>query len=150
VERLLRGFELLRAGTVDHVLISGGPPGPGPGQGSEAALLAGKLRAWGVPAGQIVLEEQSLNTRENATETARIVASRGWSRLLLVTSAVHMERALGCFRKVGLRPDALPVDFRGGESESWLPRAGPLRDSTAALRELAGRVVYRWLGYSTP
>ena len=97
-------------------------------------------------------EAHSRNTRENAIESARVAAARGWRTLLVVTSAAHMPRALGCFRAVGLEPDALPVDRRAGDgppsSRGWLPRAECLARSTLMLRELAGRVVYRALGYA--
>ena len=151
-ERLLRGWEVVRAGQARYVLVSGGVVAPVPGDVPESEILVRQLVAWGVPVGRAVSETRSRNTHENAVESARIASERGWNRLLLVTSAAHMPRALGCFRQVGLSPDALPVDFRGGDGrgESWLPRAAALDASTAALRELAGRVVYRLLGYSTP
>jgi hypothetical protein len=63
-----------------------------------------------------------------------------------------MPRAVGCFRAVGLSPDTLPVDHRAvngaGSALGWIPRALVLSRSTDVLRELAGRVVYRALGYA--
>ena len=150
VERLLRAWELVRAGKARVVLVSGGTLAPQRGDVPEADRLAAKLVAWGVPSAQIVAEGSSRNTRENAIESSRIAAARGWHTLLVVTSAAHMPRALGCFRAVGLEPDALPVDHRAGDgqAEAWLPRAAALARSTDALRELAGRVVYRIAGYT--
>ena len=150
VERLLRAWELVRAGKARAVLISGGTLDPQRGDVPEADRLAAKLVAWGVPISQVVVEGSSRNTRENAIESSRIAASRGWHTLLVVTSAAHMPRALGCFRAVGLDPDVLPVDHRAGDGrgETWLPRASGLHRSTDALRELAGRVVYRLAGYT--
>jgi uncharacterized SAM-binding protein YcdF (DUF218 family) len=150
IDRLLRAYELARAGRARAVLVSGGLVAPVPGDVPEADRLAAKLVEWGIPAGQVVVEASSRNTRENAIESARVAAAHGWKALLVVTSAAHMPRALGCFRAVGLEPDALPVDFRGGDGrgEGWLPRAGALDRSTQALRELAGRAVYRLAGYS--
>jgi uncharacterized SAM-binding protein YcdF (DUF218 family) len=97
-----------------------------------------------------VTEAGSRNTRENAVESARVAAARGWRRLLLVTSAQHVPRALGCFRAVGLEPDVLPVDREAGDAKgaSWLPRAYALSRSSDVLRELAGRLVYRLAGYT--
>jgi uncharacterized SAM-binding protein YcdF (DUF218 family) len=152
-ERITRTFELLREGRARQVLISGGDANPGPAGTSEAEELAALLRAWGVEPDRIVVETSSRNTRENAMESARVVAEHGWRRLLLVTSAAHMPRALGCFHRVGLRPDALPVDYRGGapgavDPSGWWPRSANLELSTQALRELAGRLVYRVRGYT--
>ena len=132
------------------VLLSGGYDAPRPGESPEADLLAAKLVRWGIPASQVVVEAASRNTRENAIESSRIAAARGWRTVLLVTSAAHMPRAMGCFRAVGLEPDALPVDRVAGDGrgEEWLPRATALSMSTDALRELAGRAVYRAVGYA--
>jgi uncharacterized SAM-binding protein YcdF (DUF218 family) len=150
VDRLLRGFELARAGKARFVLISAGDPRAMPGDTSEAEWAGRKLREWGIPADRIVAEPRSRNTRENAVETARIVRERGWGSLLLVTSAMHAPRSLGSFRAVGLAPDVLPVDWKGGDGRGtrWIPNAEALRSSTAAIRELAGRWVYRRVGYA--
>jgi uncharacterized SAM-binding protein YcdF (DUF218 family) len=150
VDRLLRAWELVRAGKARAVLLSGGLVAPEPGDVPEADRLAGKLAQWGVPPAQIVVEAASRNTRESAVESARIAAAHGWKTLLVVTSALHLPRAMGCFRAVGLEPDALPVDRRAGDGRgsSWLPRASALDRSTDVLRELAGRLVYRAVGYT--
>jgi uncharacterized SAM-binding protein YcdF (DUF218 family) len=149
-DRLLRAYELVRAGRARAVLVSAGLVAPVPGDVPEADRLAAKLVEWGIPAGQVVVEASSRNTRENAIESSRVAAARGWKSLLVVTSAAHAARALGCFRAVGLEPDVLPVDFRAGDGrgEGWLPRAGALERSTDALRELTGRLVYRAAGYA--
>ena len=149
-DRVVRAFELFRAGRARSVVVSGGVVFPVPGDVPEADRLAAKLALWGVPPGHIVAEAASRNTRENAMEVGRLAAARGWRLLLVVTSAAHVPRALGCFRAVGLEPDVLPVDFRAGDGQgrSWLPRAAALARSTAAIHELAGRVVYRLAGYT--
>ncbi len=153
-ERVLRGFELLRDGRAQRVLISGGSLDPRPQAVIEADVLSRQLQAWGIPAERIVTEGRSRNTRENALESERIIREQGWKTLLLVTSAAHMPRAAGCFAAVGLRPDTLPVDVRTSLTPlrrmSWMPRAGNLSQSTDALRELAGRVVYRRRGWTVP
>ncbi|MGC4120399.1 MAG: YdcF family protein [Myxococcales bacterium] len=150
-ERVLRGWELMRAGKARYLLLSAGSIAPpGPDVVPEAVTLGKQLVAWGLDPALIVQEAQSRNTRENATESAKIVADRGWKKLLLVTSAAHMPRALGCFRAVGLEPDTLPVDHRYSRrpSNGLLPRASNLSASADAIRELAGRAIYRVMGYT--
>jgi uncharacterized SAM-binding protein YcdF (DUF218 family) len=147
VDRVLRGLELWRAGRARHLILSGGP-GAVPGDPSEAERLRDALVRWGVPAAAIVVDPRSRNTRENAIASAGIVSEHRFRSLVLVTSAAHVPRALGSFRAVGLHPDVLPVDHRAGAGGSWLPRASALAQSTAALRELAGRLVYRFAGYT--
>ena len=150
VDRVLRAFELVRAGRARNVLLSGGLVWPQPGDVSEADRLAAKLAQWGVPSDRIAVERSSRNTRENAIESSKLAAARGWRTLLVVTSFAHAPRALGCFRAVGLEPDVLPVDRRAGDGRGrgWAPRAAALAKSTDAIRELAGRIAYRAVGYT--
>lgn len=151
-DRVVRAAALLRAGQAREALLSGGEVFPIEGDPPEAERLHGLLVALGIAPERIVVEGGSWNTRQNAVEAARIVAARGWRRTLLVTSAAHAPRALGCFRAAGLEPDLLPVDHRAGDGRtgSWLPRAGALARSTDALREALGRLVYRLAGWTRP
>jgi uncharacterized SAM-binding protein YcdF (DUF218 family) len=153
-ERVLRGFELLKEERARRVLISGGSLDPRPQAVIEADVLSRQLQAWGIPAERILTEGRSRNTRENALESARIVREQGCMRLLGFPAAPNRPPAAGCFAAVGLRPDTLPVDVRSSSAPlrrmSWLPRAGNLSQSTDALRELAGRVVYRRRGWMVP
>jgi uncharacterized SAM-binding protein YcdF (DUF218 family) len=107
----------------------------------------------GVPDDQVFIESRSRNTRENAVESARIVAARGWRSLVVVTSAAHVERALGCFRGVGLSPDVLAVDYlppisRESPRPSW-PSRWAMQRTCDVMREVIGRLVYRVMGYAT-
>ncbi len=148
VERLLATYTLLREGRAKNVVVAAGGVKPP----YEADVIAEQLVAWGVDRSRIVVDRASRNTHENAVESARIVRERGWTRLVLVTSALHMPRAAGCFKKSGLAFDTMSVDFRSGTppdaTERLLPRAGSLATTTDVLRELAGRVVYRMRGYA--
>lgn len=154
VERLLVTFDLLRSGRAKFAILSGGPVEPEAGEASEARVLAAQLSDWGISKEQIVVEDRARNTRENAVESARIVREQGWTKILVVTSAFHMPRALECFNAVGMRVDTLPVDRRALDlthrTVSYLPRSGSLNQSTNALREFAGRIVYRIQGYAAP
>jgi uncharacterized SAM-binding protein YcdF (DUF218 family) len=108
------------------------------------------MRDQGIAPDRLVLEEKSRNTRENAVQSAAIIAAHGWKRVLLLTSAWHAPRALGCFHAAGLSPDLLTVDHHAGSggAGAWLPRASSLAASTDALREFVGRLVYRAMGYA--
>ncbi|PTL75345.1 YdcF family protein [Vitiosangium sp. GDMCC 1.1324] len=152
VERILRGFELLRDGHARQVLLSAGTLDTRPGALVEADVLARQLRLWGIEPERIVTEGRSRNTRENAVESERIIREKGWKRLVLVTSAAHMPRALGTFEAVGLKPDTLVVDVRAHDwhvrGAWWQPRASNLAAGTDVLRELVGRLVYRLWGWA--
>jgi uncharacterized SAM-binding protein YcdF (DUF218 family) len=149
-DRISRAAVLLRTGQARMVLLSGGMAAALPGEPTEAARLADWLREQGIAPDRIVLEERSRNTRENAVESVAAVAAHGWKRVLLLTSAFHAPRALGCFRAAGLSPDLLAVDHRSGSAYgfAWLPRVAALSASTDALREMFGGLVYRVMGYA--
>ncbi|HYH96765.1 YdcF family protein [Hyalangium sp.] len=150
-DRILRGYELLREGRARNILISGGSLDPRPEAVIEADVLSRQLQMWGIEPGRIFTEGKSRNTRENALESEKLIQQQGWKTLLLVTSAAHLPRAYGCFVAVGLRPDTFVADVRappGKRTSSWLPRGYHLSASSDALRELAGRAVYRLRGWT--
>ncbi len=151
VERMLVTFDLLRGGRARTAIVSSGAYDASRAEVVEARVIAKQLEDWGVAHDRVIVEDQAKNTRENAVFVAKLARERGMGRLLVVTSAMHMPRALDCFRAVGLEVDALPVDFRsfdsGRFSTSWLPRAGFLAQSSAVLRERFGRWIYRLRGY---
>lgn len=71
---------------------------------SEAASMRDLLTRLGVPPDRIVLEEQSHNTHEEALVIPSILRAHGIERFALVTSPIHMRRALGAFRAAGTDP----------------------------------------------
>lgn len=150
VERLHVTYELLRSGQAKVAILSGGTVVND--SLSEARALARQLRSWGIAEEQLIVEDQARNTHENAVFSKAIVEERGFKSVLLVTSAFHMTRSKECFNAVGLHVDTLPVDRRVYDSKrarlNLMPRAAYLEQSTSALRELLGRVVYRARGYA--
>lgn len=150
-DRILAGVELIRSEKADYLLIAGGSGDLFDQSISEALTLEGLALRLGVPADRILLDRSSRNTHENAVQASRLLEEMGLSNVILVTSAFHMPRSMGCFAKEGLRPHPYPVDFRGHRGGydplSWLPRVGNLQGSTTAVREYMGLVVYRLQGY---
>lgn len=97
--RSLHAAGLALSGQVGHLVMSGGPVAhPTP----EARVMRDLAVAAGVPPERVLTEERSRNTIENARLSAPLVAERGWSRLLVVTDAYHLPRALYVFRRLGL------------------------------------------------
>ncbi|GAB2968590.1 hypothetical protein GCM10027048_44350 [Hymenobacter coalescens] len=154
-DRLTNALWLYRAGRIRRILISGGSGAlNGPTARTEARELYILLRLAGVPAAHMLLEERSRNTRENALYTKEMLAGHPELRsVVLVTSAFHQRRALGCFRRVGLQPVAFPAGFvttdRSTSPHYWLvPDADALTRWSLLLHEISGYVVYRVLGYA--
>lgn len=150
-DRILHAARLFRAGKAPLVVASGGRLPWSREERSEAAEISDLLVEWGVPREAILREERSATTSENAAETARLLRPRGVRRVLLVTSSLHMRRALAAFRAEGLEPVPSPCDAlvagRGPVTAlDWLPRPDALDRTHRALKELLGLAYYRVTG----
>jgi uncharacterized SAM-binding protein YcdF (DUF218 family) len=117
------------------VILSGGNGGR---EGSEAARMRTAILRLGVPEHVIVLEEHSRNTEDNARNSARVARNIGVQRILLVTSSLHMPRALRLFRNTGLDVIPVPVPERALRRtwrDRWLPSPSALWRSGRAIKE---------------
>ena len=93
------------------VFISGGTFGDRPEGGSEGAISERFLVDLGVDKSRITLENRSLSTAENAAFMRDLVLPQPGQRWLLVTSASHMPRAFGSFRRAGFPVIPYPVGY---------------------------------------
>jgi len=100
--RCERAAELYRSGTPCPVVACGGPVEIGASRPARAAVMRDYLVKLGVAAGDIVAEDRSQSTYENAVECRRVLESRGLQHVALVTEASHLVRAVACFRKQGV------------------------------------------------
>src|SRR5690606_15677939 len=78
------------------------------GSTSEAQMMANALKQEGIPDTAMVLENRSFTTHENALYTSQKLKERHIGQVLLVTSALHMPRAMAVFRKQGIDAVASP------------------------------------------
>ncbi len=150
-DRVLLAARLFRAGKAPLVVASGGAGSLGGRDVPESRDMADLLVEWGVPRGAVVEEGASGDTAENASETKRLLDARGLKRVLLVTSALHMSRALAAFRAAGIDAVPCPTDFLGVEPAErtvldWIPDAEALGRSTAVVHEWLGRIWYTLRG----
>lgn len=98
--------------------------------------------------GRILYESDSRNTHENAVFTRELVKPAPGETWILVTSAAHMPRSVGCFRRAGWSVVPFPVDFETegtGEFEIKFSALSGLGNLNKALREWIGLVAYRIL-----
>lgn len=143
LERLRYAVRLHRASGLP-MLVTGGSTSP-IDRRSEAELMAEVLlRDYRIAPRW--LETKSRNTCENATRTAEILAEEGLRNVFVVTHAMHMPRALRCFRDAGLNPLPAPMGFRGPREgpmlvSDFLPRVDAIETSRFALREWMARIV---------
>ncbi|MFW6028097.1 MAG: YdcF family protein [bacterium] len=151
-DRVWHAARLYHAGKAPLVVITGGRLQWLGDRTSEAEAMKDFLDDLGVPSGAVLVEDRSASTRENAVFTAELLSKRGIDGVLLVTSALHMRRALATFHAAGI--DAIPAatDFEVMPEPNhvlrWLPDAATLADSTRALKEFLGLWVYRWRGWA--
>lgn len=108
------------------------------------------LAALGVEPGRLVLENRSRNTHENAQFTRELVRPQPGETWLLVTSAFHMPRSVGLFRKAGFSVVPWPADYRTAGTETFGLAQDNTLDSIAnlsiAIREWIGLAAYRLTG----
>jgi uncharacterized SAM-binding protein YcdF (DUF218 family) len=115
-ERLTVVAELARRYPDARIVFSGGSGALLYDEGAEAPLALRLLESFGIPRARITLEDRSRNTLENAVLSKAIAQPKPGERWLLVTSAHHLPRAVGVFRKAGF-----PVEV----TRSTGARAGP-------------------------
>jgi uncharacterized SAM-binding protein YcdF (DUF218 family) len=154
-DRIDEGLRLYRAGKAPLIVVSGGdsPLNTRIRPLHEADYMRSLLEEWGAPDSAILVEDASINTRENALFTHKLLAAHGINRVLLVTSAIHMPRAVAAFRKVGFDVVAAPADFQSGwvaqaSVFNWLPSSGSLLNSSNVLHEWLGYFIYKLRGWA--
>ena len=139
--RIVAMLKLARAYPEARIVYSGGDASLFGNQPAEASFVAPLLDSFGVSSNRAMLESQSRNTAENAQFTKELAKPAPGERWLLVTSAQHMPRAVGCFRKVGFPVEAYPVGWRI-EKQSDLLEAKTFSERLARLDSAA----YEWIG----
>lgn len=151
VERATQAALLYRAGKAKTLIVAAGNIDFLQEGRPEAELLVEFLGLLGVGRIAILVDDSSRNTHENAVNSRPLVAQAGCAGTYLVTSAFHMPRAMAVFGKAGLEVTPFPVDFSSGDAPAevfnWFPDAGALRQTTVAMREYIGMLVYRLRGW---
>lgn len=147
-ERMTAVLPLLREHPQWTLLFTGGEGELIGGSLTEAERGRRFFAQMGVPPGQLLLEDRSRTTHENAVLSARLPGvdqTRPW---LLVTSAWHMPRALATFEKAGWNVTPWPVDYRAGLHTPWTQYSLAQGTSRwqAALHEYLGLLAYRLAG----
>jgi uncharacterized SAM-binding protein YcdF (DUF218 family) len=152
-ERLFKVVELYKSRLIDTIIISGG-----------AASLTGQIRPesiyariylikLGIDSNHIWIDSQSLNTHENALQTAAILRKWGEIRpVTLITSAFHMKRSVKTFQKAGIPVVPMPVQFVSNPNRGYIfsdylvPSSEALFHFDAFIKEFVGYAVYRITG----
>ena len=149
-DRLLAPAELARRYPKARIVFTGGSANVVSNDAREADWAGTVLETIGIPKDRLIMERNSRNTFENALFTKQLVAPKPGERWLLVTSAYHMPRSMGIFRKAGFDVEAYPVDWRMGGRDDLFSFTNVGTDglgrTEVAAREWLGLVAYRLRG----
>lgn len=152
-ERLFYPLQNIINHSIDTVILTGGSASIVMKKYYESTHIANYLKGYGVNANRIFVDAKSRNTFENAVETKKILDSlKIVDPVLLVTSAFHMPRTMGCYDKAGVKYIAYPVHYMGNATrdynlEAWLiPSPDAMDTFQTLLREMVGMLSYKITG----
>jgi len=146
IAKLARNFPNAR------IVYAGGDASLLANEPAEADYLYPLLDSFGVSRSRVLLESRSRNTVENAVFTKDLVRPKTGERWLLVTSALHMPRAVGCFRRIGFPVEAYPVAWQTRWRGNFRPgnlMSNGLGTLDRATHEWLGLIVYWLSGYTS-
>lgn len=153
-DRIFQAITLYRTGKVKKILISG-DSGYITDRGlHEARQMKSVLVKWGFPPEDILTEDISKNTHENAAESAKILKEhKDLKSYLLVTSGTHMRRSLACFKKEGLNCTPFSTDLITNQTGNYhwdqyfIPSMDNFSYWNKLIKEMVGYVAYSMAGY---
>lgn len=145
--RISKAFEVYRkckqaSQDVCHILVSGGDPSM---RGmSESALLTAELIKLGADQSDILQEDRSRNTRENAFYSSDVILKNNYKSVILVTSGFHIRRAKAWFEHFKITSQIAPADSLMA-IDRLKPSAQNLFYVDVALHEILGYIQFKWL-----
>jgi uncharacterized SAM-binding protein YcdF (DUF218 family) len=151
VDRFLKAVEVARL--LHTPLVLGGGFSGGEGTPLESVFERRWLQSWGQTNLTVLELGLCYTTHDEALSAARLAHRYGWKKIALVTSAYHMDRALGVFRRAGLQVEPVGCDFRGlpelQNKTNWkfLPSIGSAETLRLYLTESVGLIYYRIRGW---
>lgn len=155
-DRITHALQLYQEGKIKKILITGGQGLNPVNPQSEAEVLERFLVMTGVPAADVMIEDQSKNTAQNAAFSKSFLEEKGISteqEFVLITSAFHMKRAKACFDQVGLKTVTFPTDYYSSDTKYDIPTL-LFPDPYSIfmwhklVKEWIGIAVYWMVGYS--
>ncbi len=148
-ERMTQAVALTRRYPEAKLLFSGGSGLVRNHSFNESQVAKALFDSLGVDPARTLYEDRSRNTWENALYSKKLADPQPGQTWLLVTSAWHMPRSVGCFRRIGWTVLPYPVDYLGNNA-GWLQfdASTQLDLLTVVLHEWLGLLAYRAMGRS--
>jgi uncharacterized SAM-binding protein YcdF (DUF218 family) len=145
-ERMTAGVALSRQYPQARLLFSGGSGLLRPTRYNESQVARALFESLGVDPARALYEDRSRNTWENALYSKKLADPKPGETWLLVTSAWHMPRAVGCFRQAGWNVVAYPVDYVGNDAGfGAFNAAQALTDLSGIEKEWIGLLAYHFM-----
>lgn len=155
-DRMIYAVKLFRDDIADKIILSGGTlDWQGETETTPAKDMQILMSFMGVPDEAMILQGGSANTAQDAEFSTSIIKENNWKKVVLVTSALHMPRAVGLFHKLGVEVIPAPTDYTitdqaWKELYSWqwenviiniLPTSANLKSTTSSMKEYIGMLV---------
>jgi len=148
-DRVFAGIKLFKQGKAPRLFFTGGTT-PYTHVKTEGTLYKAYAINLGIPSNSITTTGRVFNTAQEALAIRKEFNQKNFpNKILLVTSAFHMQRAQKIFERQGFLVHPFPVDFKTSKflkwqnPYQWIPNSHSLHKSSIALREIFGRIIYR-------
>jgi len=145
--RCLRAAELYRQGIPCPVVVSGGKVDLSRPGKPDAHIMRDFLIQMGIMETDLIVEDRSMDTYENAVESRRLLEHRGIDNIVLVTDAIHLYRAGLCFSKLGLTVTPAGCNYLASEFQihlfQFLPRIEGAGKNQVVFHEVLG-LIWFW------
>ena len=153
-DRFFAGIDLYKANKSNRLIFTGGINPLISGLPPEGDIYIKEALSMGIPKKDLFTTYPVSNTLQEAKAIKKLLNDEipaSQKKVILVTSAFHMNRAKRVFEREGISVLPYPVDFRSNKSFStslrnplmWIPNSSSLNRSTSAIREIIGRIIYR-------
>ena len=152
-DRFFAGIDLYKANKSNRLIFTGGINPLISGLPPEGDIYIKEALSMGIPKKDLFTTYPVSNTLQEAKAIKKLLNDEipsSQKKVILVTSAFHMNRAKRVFEKEGIIVLPYPVDFRSKQSFPsslrnplmWMPMSSSLDKSTSAIREIIGRIIY--------
>lgn len=154
-DRFIQAVTLYKTNKVSKLLITGESGYIGESGLKEAKQIKELLLKWGIPEKDILTEEKSINTHENALKSSKLL-KQSYPELnsyLLITSGIHMKRSLACFKQEGLKCTPFSTDLYANQNRNYywdqylIPNMDNFTQWNKLMKEIVGYVTYDIVGY---
>ncbi len=153
-DRFIGGIELFKEGKSDKLIFTGGSNPLFPNIPPEGEIYIKEAVSLGIPSENLFTTYPVFNTLQEAYAVNKLLKEKipnKRKRIILVTSAFHMNRAKKVFERQGIIVQPYPVDFKINKNLksskvniiNFFPSAASLNKSSLAIREIIGRIIYR-------